>query len=48
MAERDVLVLFDVDGTLTPSRLVIKPDMKEFLFDLKKKVVLGEPKLALP
>ena len=42
MAGRDVLVLFDVDGTLTPSRLVIKPDMKEFLLDLKKKVVIGE------
>lgn len=41
MAGRDVLVLFDVDGTLTPSRLIIKPDMKEFLFDLKKKVVIG-------
>ena len=42
MAERDVLVLFDVDGTLTPSRLVIKPEMKQFLLDLKKKVVIGE------
>lgn len=42
MADRDVLVLFDVDGTLTPSRLVIKPDMKEFLLDLKKKVVIGK------
>lgn len=40
-SQRDVLVLFDVDGTLTPSRLVIKPDMKEFLLDLKKKVVIG-------
>lgn len=41
MALRDVLVLFDVDGTLTPSRLIIKPDMKEFLLDLKKKAVIG-------
>ncbi len=40
-SERDVLVLFDVDGTLTPSRLVIKPDMKEFIIKLKKKVVIG-------
>ena len=42
MAERDILCLFDVDGTLTPSRLVIKPEMKEFLLKLKKKVVIGE------
>ena len=41
-SQRDVLVLFDVDGTLTPSRLVIKPDMKQFLLDLKKKVVIGK------
>lgn len=41
MSERDILVLFDVDGTLTPSRLVIKPDMKEFLLQLKKKCVIG-------
>lgn len=40
--ERDVLVLFDVDGTLTPSRLVITPDMKEFILNLKKKVVIGK------
>lgn len=40
--KRDILVLFDVDGTLTPSRLVIKPDMKEFLLQLKKKVVIGK------
>lgn len=38
---RDILILFDVDGTLTPSRLVIKPEMKEFLAELKKKAVLG-------
>lgn len=41
MAQRDILVLFDVDGTLTPSRLVIKPEMKEFLLKLKQKVVIG-------
>ena len=40
--QRDILVLFDVDGTLTPSRLVIKPDMKEFILELKKKVVIGK------
>ncbi len=44
--QRDVLVLFDVDGTLTPSRLVIKPDMKEFILELKKKVVIGELGIA--
>jgi phosphomannomutase len=38
---RNVLILFDVDGTLTPSRLVIKPEMKAFLAELKKKAVLG-------
>jgi phosphomannomutase len=38
---RDILILFDVDGTLTPSRLVIKPEMKAFLAELKKKAVLG-------
>lgn len=40
-AKRDILVLFDVDGTLTPSRLVIKSDMKQFLLDFKKKAVIG-------
>lgn len=35
------LVLFDVDGTLTPARLVISPEMKQLLQDLRKKVVIG-------
>lgn len=35
------LVLFDVDGTLTPARLVISPEMKETLQKLRKKVVIG-------
>lgn len=35
------LVLFDVDGTLTPARLVISPEMKETLNNLRKKVVIG-------
>ncbi|XP_065882651.1 phosphomannomutase 2-like [Dysidea avara] len=39
--DRKILCLFDVDGTLTPSRKVITPEMKEFLLDLKKKVVIG-------
>ncbi len=41
MSGRNILVLFDVDGTLTPSRLVIKPEMKEFLLKLKEKCVIG-------
>lgn len=41
-AKRNVLVLFDVDGTLTHSRKVIQPEMKELLHALKQKVVIGE------
>lgn len=37
----DVLVLFDVDGTLTPARLTISTEMKETLEALRKKVVIG-------
>lgn len=35
------LVLFDVDGTLTPARLTIGQEMKDTLEKLKKKVVVG-------
>lgn len=35
------LVLFDVDGTLTPARLVISDEMKQTLEALRKKVVIG-------
>ncbi|KAJ8327875.1 hypothetical protein BDV3_005223 [Batrachochytrium dendrobatidis] len=35
------LVLFDVDGTLTPARKVISPELKELLQQLRKKVVIG-------
>ncbi|XP_041379760.1 LOW QUALITY PROTEIN: phosphomannomutase-like [Gigantopelta aegis] len=35
------MCLFDIDGTLTPSRQVITPEMKSFLLELKKKVVIG-------
>ncbi|KAJ3296569.1 Phosphomannomutase [Borealophlyctis nickersoniae] len=35
------LVLFDVDGTLTPARKVISPEMKQLLADLRKRVVVG-------
>lgn len=37
----DVLVLFDVDGTLTPARLTISDEMKATLEALRKKVVIG-------
>ena len=40
----DKLVLFDVDGTITYSRKAIKPEMKEFLVSLRKKVAIGEYK----
>ncbi|GBN72821.1 Phosphomannomutase [Araneus ventricosus] len=40
MAEKD-LCLFDVDGTLTLSRLPINPEMKVFLTKLHKKVAIG-------
>lgn len=35
------LVLFDVDGTLTPARLTISDEMKSTLEKLRKKVVIG-------
>jgi len=35
------LVLFDVDGTLTPARQAISPAMIKTLRDLRKKVVIG-------
>ncbi|OUU16525.1 MAG: hypothetical protein CBB97_22585 [Candidatus Endolissoclinum sp. TMED37] len=36
-----ILVLFDVDGTLTPSRKSITPEMLSFLKDLRRKVTIG-------
>lgn len=42
LSRDEVLVLFDVDGTLTPARKVIEPDFEEFLYTkLKPKVTLG-------
>ncbi|XP_068671746.1 uncharacterized protein [Montipora foliosa] len=38
---RDILCLFDVDGTVTPSRLVVTPEMKAFMKELRKKVTVG-------
>lgn len=37
----DTLVLFDVDGTLTPARLQISDEMRDTLVALRKKVVIG-------
>ncbi|KAH6563844.1 hypothetical protein BASA60_010556 [Batrachochytrium salamandrivorans] len=36
-----ILVLFDVDGTLTPARKEISPELKQLLEKLRKKVVIG-------
>jgi len=36
-----ILLLFDVDGTLTESRLTIKPSMWNLLKDAKTKLYLG-------
>jgi len=43
MSTRDetTICLFDVDGTLTAARQVIKSSMEEFLEKLKQKVVVG-------
>lgn len=37
----DTLVLFDVDGTLTPARRFVTPDMQKTLEALRKKAVIG-------
>lgn len=37
----DTIVLFDVDGTLTPARLEVSDEMRELLAELRKKVVIG-------
>lgn len=37
----DTLVLFDVDGTLTPARLTISDEMRDTLKALRKKVAIG-------
>eukprot|EP00095_Tigriopus_kingsejongensis_P011288 snap_masked-scaffold14_size734282-processed-gene-2.3 protein:Tk11288 transcript:snap_masked-scaffold14_size734282-processed-gene-2.3-mRNA-1 annotation:"hypothetical protein DAPPUDRAFT_299547" len=42
MGRSDILVLFDVDGTLTPHRKVILPHVEQFLLEpLKAQVTLG-------
>nr|CAG8520022.1 13374_t:CDS:10 [Entrophospora candida] len=37
----DTLVLFDVDGTLTPARRQVTPEISDLLKKLRKKVVIG-------
>ena len=38
---KETLVLFDVDGTLSTARQEAKPEMKELLQNLRKKVSIG-------
>ncbi|KAI0305913.1 eukaryotic phosphomannomutase [Multifurca ochricompacta] len=40
-ANRPRLVLFDVDGTLTPARQSVSPEMVQLLKELRKKVTIG-------
>jgi len=37
----DTIALFDVDGTLTPARLKITPEVLQMLKDLRKKISIG-------
>lgn len=37
----NTIVLFDVDGTLTPARLEVSDEMRALLQELRKKVVIG-------
>ena len=36
-----IIALFDVDGTLTPARKEISSEMKAFIAELRKKIVIG-------
>lgn len=38
---REILCLFDVDGTVTPARSVVTPEMKAFMKELRKKVTVA-------
>ncbi len=40
-ANKRILALFDVDGTLSPARGRITPHMDAFLKDLKKRIAVG-------
>ncbi|VVT57208.1 uncharacterized protein SAPINGB_P005588 [Magnusiomyces paraingens] len=37
----DTICLFDVDGTLTPARLVVSDEMRDLLKELRKKCTIG-------
>jgi phosphomannomutase len=39
--QKNVICLFDVDGTITAPRQKIKPNMEEFIEQLKKRVTVG-------
>jgi phosphomannomutase len=39
--KKRILVLFDVDGTLTPARAEASEEMKQFLKDLRNKTAVG-------
>jgi beta-phosphoglucomutase-like phosphatase (HAD superfamily) len=47
-AARRTIVLFDVDGTLTPSRKVATPAILTFLQTLRGKVRAGTPHTCPP
>ena len=40
-SDPSTIVHFDVDGTLTPARLEVSPEMRDLLAELRKKVVIG-------
>lgn len=40
-AEKKILALFDVDGTLTPARKQASPEMLAFLAELRGKIAIG-------
>jgi hypothetical protein len=43
LARNEILILFDVDGTLTKPRSVIEPDFEEFLYSkVKPRATIGE------
>ena len=38
---KKIIALFDVDGTLTIARGEVKPEMNDFLAELRQKIVIG-------
>ena len=41
MSEKRICVLFDIDGTLTPSRRSITPEVLKMLQDLRQRAIVG-------